>query len=284
MNRKVYAACHDGRTIDIIDCASDSVVARIGTSGNPWTLAWDRTDNLIYPGTSWGAPVICGQGDTVVADLSDPFYVKGITWEPGSNFVYMARNFSSDVLVVDAAVHQVRATLPVADYPADMTHLDSSGRVYVCHNRSGRLTRRVTVIEGDSVVAVFDLRRSPVGVVPDNVRGKAYVLSWESSCITVINDHLAATEEVGGGASRPAKTGATVVRGVLSLPRDMTEFGSANSDRVPRPALLDVAGRKVLDLTSGPNDVRHLPAGVYFLSGRMANGEWRVANKVVIQR
>ncbi len=58
---------------------------------------------------------------------------------------------------------------------------------------------------------------------------------------------------------------ATIVRGVLRLPRDMTEFGSANSDRVPRPNLLDATGRKVMVLQPGGNDVRHLAPGVYFV-------------------
>jgi hypothetical protein len=57
----------------------------------------------------------------------------------------------------------------------------------------------------------------------------------------------------------------TVVRGVLSLPRDMTEFGSANSGRVPRPELVDISGRKVMPLRPGSNDVSHLPPGVYFV-------------------
>ncbi|MBM3314863.1 T9SS type A sorting domain-containing protein [candidate division WOR-3 bacterium] len=61
----------------------------------------------------------------------------------------------------------------------------------------------------------------------------------------------------------------------------MTELGPVNSGRVPR--LLNIAGRAVLALKPGENDVRHLPAGVYFL--RMANGEGRAANsRVVITR
>jgi len=56
----------------------------------------------------------------------------------------------------------------------------------------------------------------------------------------------------------------TVVRGVLFLPRDMTEL-PGNSDRVPRRALLDVAGRKVMELKPGANDVRALAPGFYFL-------------------
>ncbi|MBN2537622.1 exo-alpha-sialidase [candidate division WOR-3 bacterium] len=58
---------------------------------------------------------------------------------------------------------------------------------------------------------------------------------------------------------------ATIVRGVLNLPRDMTGFGPAKSDRVPRPALLDASGRRVMELQPGANDVSRLAPGVYFI-------------------
>jgi len=75
---------------------------------------------------------------------------------------------------------------------------------------------------------------------------------------------------------------ATIVRGVLSLPRDMAETSDV-SDRVPRPTLLDASGRKVLDLHPGANDVRALAPGVYFVT---VNGVRSTvyACKVVIQR
>jgi len=56
----------------------------------------------------------------------------------------------------------------------------------------------------------------------------------------------------------------TIVRDVLLLPRDMTE-SPGNSDRVPRPALLNAAGRKSMELIPGANDVRQLAPGVYFV-------------------
>jgi hypothetical protein len=74
------------------------------------------------------------------------------------------------------------------------------------------------------------------------------------------------------------KPGPTIIRGVLFLPRDMTEL-PGNSDRVPRPTLLDVAGRKVLDLNPGANDVRHLAPGVYFV-----REEPQAVRKVVMTR
>jgi len=44
--------------------------------------------------------------------------------------------------------------------------------------------------------------------------------------------------------------------------------------------LLDITGRKVLDLKPGRNEVRALPAGVYFVRQAVS----RQTTKVVIQR
>ena len=74
--------------------------------------------------------------------------------------------------------------------------------------------------------------------------------------------------------------GATLVRGVLWLPRDMTEIRPGISDRVPRPVLLDASGRAVMRLLPGANDVRRLPAGTYFVSFESSGA----AQKITVQR
>jgi hypothetical protein len=72
---------------------------------------------------------------------------------------------------------------------------------------------------------------------------------------------------------------ASVVHGVLHLPRDMTEL-PGNSDRVPRPILLDASGRRVAQLRPGPNDVSGLPTGVYCLvPSRGASGRVVILRK-----
>jgi len=71
----------------------------------------------------------------------------------------------------------------------------------------------------------------------------------------------------------------TVVRDVLFLPRDMTEL-PGNSDRVPRPSLLDATGRIAMELKPGANDVRALAPGVYFVRDVQA----QAVRKVVVAR
>jgi len=80
------------------------------------------------------------------------------------------------------------------------------------------------------------------------------------------------------------KLAPTIVRGVLRLPRDMTEMSDI-SGRVPRPprvTLFDAAGRRALacDATDGTVDLRGLPAGAYVY--RLQSGGRTLAGKFVI--
>jgi hypothetical protein len=59
-------------------------------------------------------------------------------------------------------------------------------------------------------------------------------------------------------AHKPA--GATIVRAVLRVPEPATRHSTF--------VLLNSAGRKVMDLQPGPNDIRHLSPGVYFVRGK----------------
>ncbi len=69
----------------------------------------------------------------------------------------------------------------------------------------------------------------------------------------------------------------TVVRGVLDLPRSLV------SDPEHRAALLDAAGREVMTLRVGENDVSGLPSGVYFVESTIDNRQPHIA-RVVISR
>ena len=65
---------------------------------------------------------------------------------------------------------------------------------------------------------------------------------------------------------RRAIGGATIVRGVLFLPE-------AASHKPQAAILLDISGRKVLDLHPGANDVRALAPGVYFVREAQAQAQ-----------
>jgi hypothetical protein len=93
-----------------------------------------------------------------------------------------------------------------------------------------------------------------------------------------------AINEAGGTPdARRITPGATLVRGILNLPRDMTEL-PGNSDRVPRLALFDALGRRVLDLKPGPNDVSSLAPGVYFIRKQGPGVQGFEGSRVVVTK
>jgi len=70
---------------------------------------------------------------------------------------------------------------------------------------------------------------------------------------------------------------ATIVRGVLMI-------GDRRPKTGDRAELLDASGRKVLDLTTGANDIGALAPGVYFVravSGKLSAAQFR---RVIITR
>jgi hypothetical protein len=107
------------------------------------------------------------------------------------------------------------------------------------------------------------LTRDAVAHREDNVVTTA--IAWIDSSSSV------AVEETPSDEVRTANA-ASVVRGVLFLPEASSHKPQAAS------WLLDISGRKVLDLLPGPNDVRALAPGVYFV--REASGVRREASRV----
>lgn len=97
-------------------------------------------------------------------------------------------------------------------------------------------------------VACLDFARRENDVLLVGTRG-ASCWAWE---------FVPGVEETPTGEVRAAKT-PTIVRGVLFMPPASGVMRGASS------VLLDAAGRKVMDLYPGANDVNHLAPGVYFV-------------------
>ena len=110
-------------------------------------------------------------------------------------------------------------------------------------------------------------REFPVDVPVWHTRSA--VARGEDTVVTVAMawiDSMAGVAEETPNAEVRMTNAATIVRGALFLPRDMTGL-PGNPDRIPRPTLLDATGRRIMELMPGANDVRHLAPGVYFVRG-----------------
>jgi hypothetical protein len=105
-------------------------------------------------------------------------------------------------------------------------------------------------------------------------QGDVYLVKTDGDGLLAVGEHASMVAR----ETNPA----TLVRGMLMVPRDMTEIRPGISDRVPRVTLLDAIGRKLLDLVPGPNDVWHLATGVYFL--KPVSGDRAATRKLVLER
>jgi C-terminal processing protease CtpA/Prc len=97
------------------------------------------------------------------------------------------------------------------------------------------------------------------------------------AAIAWIDSTAGAVEETPKREVRMTKA-PTVIRGVLILPGDRRP-GTGD-----RAALLDIAGRSVLDLKPGANNVRALAPGVYFVREAGARAQAQVVRKVVLTK
>jgi hypothetical protein len=125
------------------------------------------------------------------------------------------------------------------------------------------------------------------GLYGTNFRGvisrKAWILGWNTTPpsdrpqLAITYEPPQSIEEKPPDETRRTNAVPSVVRGVLEL-----EVGSKQYTAC-RAALLDISGRKVLDLKPGANDVSRLAPGVYFVQGRGARGEGRAA-KIILTK
>jgi YVTN family beta-propeller protein len=181
-----------------------------------------------------------------------------LCYNPTNNKVYCANRYSDNMTVIDGATNSVIATVAAGDRPRALCYNPTDNKVY-CSN-SG--VANVTVTDGatNSVVATVGVGDWPFDFCHNPIQNRVYVGNLEGSSISVLRDSGGGIEESFKPQASSPKPAATIVRGVLLLPDAVGGERLAESAR-----LLDISGRKVLDLRPGPNDVRALAPGVYFV-------------------
>ena len=226
----------------------------------------------------------------VAVDGSNNVYVTGSSMGSGTDMDYATVKY-------DASGNQqwvARYDGPANSFDeARAIAVDASGNVYVTGGSTGSGTR------DDYATVRYDASGNRAGVNrydgPANRLDDAVAIAFDAAggiCITGSSagsgsgtDYATIRyAEVGIEETPSAEVRTTdatiIVRGELLLPRDMTEL-PGNSDRVPRPALLDASGRRVATLQVGANDVSHIAPGVYFVRQASGTGDAAVRRLVI---
>jgi len=171
--------------------------------------------------------------------------------------------------VIDGSGDSVIATVQCDQPPRFLCYDSAYNRVYCSISGS-----YVIVIDGttDSITVAIHVGGGPRGLCFSPAHDRVYVANSMGSSISVIRNSAPGIEESFGLKVSGFKPIATVVRGVLFQPLGTVPI------RGQSPCLLDASGRKVLDLKPGPNNVRALAPGAYFV--REASGVEREASRV----
>ena len=264
-----------GTAVAVLDLIRDTIERVVEFERPVSVAAVDTASNELWLGA--GAPgqqflaVDCGTMQVV----DSVFYgIAGfhVMRSPTSRKVY-AFNDSDSVVVVSTRERRVVKRLGFGGRVIPWLYDSRSDRLYLSRWSDSVL---ILYCRTDSVVARVEISGSSSSwpCFAAGPTGEVWIAKDKS--VTVIRDTAAAVTDP-RRADPPYRAQPTILRGELSLSRSLHLS-------IP-PVLLDVSGRKVLDLLPGPNDVRSLAPGIYFVRApSAASRELSAVTKVVIAR
>ena len=277
---KVYVADDLGSVLTVVDGTGDSVRTAVRVQANGFYVHYDRKDEKLYAmSPSMLNPfvfVISGRNDSIIK-IIDSIMVCGACQNPSKSQVFMLG--FGEVVVVDGQGDSILARISIPGNTAMDIEYDVAHDKAYC---SDGLENSVTVIDAltHHVIRSIPVGRDPVDMVWVPRHNRMFVANANGSSVSVVRDTTMGIAEQGQPTVGSSHPNSTVVHGVLFL--------SEASGLKPQPAgwLLDISGRKVLELKPGANDVRALAPGVYFVreEPQAASHKLQVVRKIVVTR
>ncbi len=216
-------------------------------------------------------------------------YVAGVVNHEGNNNYMVVAKY-----LADGTREWVVRYGDTLDYRNDWPYgivTDEQGNCYVCaHSVSSRDGNSILTVkyapDGSEVWhTLYTPEQDGTDVCGIALSGTSYVYVvgagqypgrfWD--CVTIKYDQTLGIAETPGAGHPKLNTVPTVIRGVLNLQVDSRPHSAYRAE------LIDISGRRVMELQPGANDVSRLAPGVYFV--RSADtGKQSVLRRVVITR
>jgi len=254
-------------SVTVIDCTADTVVRVLETNSGHTQLEWSQTYDKVYARSDNNGELLiidCSTNEVLGSFRPRGQWVGGISLNPDGTRLFCPANSS---LLIDCATDSVVAELAAMESGQAVWSHDG-WRIYVVGWDLG-----VLVVDAVNSIVVDSIRTGnhPSDVFIHPTVDRVYVANEYGSSLTVIRDEVGIAERPGPDVTTRSLSVLTVVRGVMYMPE-------ATSHKPQAASLLDVAGRRILDLHPGANDVLALAPGVYFV--REVSGVKREASRV----
>jgi len=293
VGNKVYAANSGNNTVSVISCSTNTVRTNIPVDGPPVALCFNPQENRVYCLTDVSINVIDGAGDYVLTNLNHPWVpsvAMDLCYNDISNKVYCDCHYTIGgheptrvawVSVYDGHDNTALAEIRLPGYwplPCSLRHNPQNNKVYCTDYQNGK----VQVIDGttDSLTNTLDVPAGPTALEWNSDYNRTYVTCLGMSQIAVIRDSLVSGfTEVLESSNSDGRLMPTICRGVLGMHGERGPVTGHTTE------LLDAAGRCVMKLHRGANDVSAVAPGVYFVCDRgfRSQGSKVPSRKVIIQ-
>ncbi|HTW91898.1 MAG TPA: YncE family protein [bacterium] len=285
-DNKIYIGMwNDGDSVKVISVSTDSVVKAVAMPSDLHyqDVRWNQNHDKLYVSSSDDSEVVvidCAT-DTILRTVRTTATGLGSSYvDSVTDRVYFADPDGTTLHVLDARADSFLKNVSAGSVGA-MIDNRLTGTEHRLYSIGSYPSSKVAVVSGatDSVLRHIQVGDEPFGLAWNPVHSWVYVSNCDGSSITVVRDSLPAGIEESHRQASSSKPLPTVVRGILRVPASSVMRGASC-------ALLDISGRKVLDLHPGANDVRALAPGVYFVreAQGQAQAQAHAVRKVVLTK
>jgi YVTN family beta-propeller protein len=280
VENKVYCANREDSTVTVIGAAADTVLAVVVVGRSPAALVYDRRDNEMYCALSDEDSIVvfdCGTDQVTGRIHIGREQWLGCYSSFSERMYFVSDYYSYDRIAVVDPVRDTVESLILVRHGVDELVCDTvGGKLYLMNGDRNEVT--AIDCQANEVMGVVEVGDEPVAMAWDPHMRRVYTADREALTVSVIRDSVILGLHAGTTADEVEVPAPTVVRGVLRI--RPTADGSQLT-----AALVDISGRKVMDLEPGENDVRSVAPGVYFVSERSAaSGKRSTVTKVIINR
>jgi YVTN family beta-propeller protein len=260
----------------VVDCATDSILSSVQLDDSPTDICCiPEYDYVCVAGGRTGVIVFGGDRGQLVDIIDIGMRAYGMEYCSARDKLY-CKGDGDSLAVVDIESLSLEGQIPTLARYSEMLYDSIANRLYCI----GDYPWEIDVLDcrADSFVTTLQLEGSPGQAVWSPEWRRLFVAVSGQGGILVIRDSTTVGIGEGVQQTRGARVTQTVVRGVLNLAEDGTrsEFGTNSA-----MSLVDITGRKVMDLRPGENDVRDLAPGVYFVRTAVS-GRRSAVRKVIV--